>query len=379
MGSRIFVIDGREFPDPDPSLSVDALRQSFTNFFPELYNAESKESKRGEDTIIEFKVGVLNSHIVSDIQAHLESLTEIIQPFADRRQAQPLDTREVVGRFLKSRRGTIVDESLTSYRHTLNAFAKHCPSLPLTPEELETYFARFKERSSAAAAYSPIKQLYEFCNERYDVPNAMKSVKRARFKEKEPYSFTLDEARAVLDACRNDRELALVHLYLGHGLRLEEGCRVNIGDIFDGQISVRGKERNEYLPLLPETREILLKLANGRSSKEPIFTGHKERRLSHKMTYNVVKAILRRAGVLEGKAEDLRIATHTLRKTFSTLALHAGCDGRIADRLLRHHKGDVGSLYFAMPMDALKANLERYSPIRLLNGHSQVELHKTEY
>jgi integrase len=82
-----------------------------------------------------------------------------------------------------------------------------------------------------------------------------------------------------------------------------------------------------------------------------------------KETYNVVKAILRRSGVLEGKAEDLRIATHTLRKTFSTLALHAGCDGRIADRLLRHRKGDVGSLYFAMPMDALRRNLERCSQL----------------
>lgn len=52
---RVFVYDGREFPDPDPNLKVDEVRQSMANFFPELSNAESKESKRGEDTIIEFK------------------------------------------------------------------------------------------------------------------------------------------------------------------------------------------------------------------------------------------------------------------------------------------------------------------------------------
>ena len=52
---RIFVYDGREFPDPDPNLKVDEVRQHMANFFPELSNAESKESKRGEDTIIEFK------------------------------------------------------------------------------------------------------------------------------------------------------------------------------------------------------------------------------------------------------------------------------------------------------------------------------------
>ena len=51
---RVFVYDGREFPDPDPKMSVDEVRQSMTNFFPELANAETKQSKRGDDDIIEF-------------------------------------------------------------------------------------------------------------------------------------------------------------------------------------------------------------------------------------------------------------------------------------------------------------------------------------
>jgi len=63
VGIRIFVYDGREFPDPDADLSVDDVRQHMTNFFPELSNAETKQSKRGEDEIIEFKkrVGVKGS------------------------------------------------------------------------------------------------------------------------------------------------------------------------------------------------------------------------------------------------------------------------------------------------------------------------------
>ena len=65
--ARVFVYDGREFPDPDPSLSVDEVRASMANFFPELSNAESTESQRDsktepgqKDTVIEFKrrVGV---------------------------------------------------------------------------------------------------------------------------------------------------------------------------------------------------------------------------------------------------------------------------------------------------------------------------------
>jgi len=64
---RVFVYDGREFPDPDPNLSVDDVRSSMSNFFPELSNAETKESTRDsttepgqQDTVVEFKrrVGV---------------------------------------------------------------------------------------------------------------------------------------------------------------------------------------------------------------------------------------------------------------------------------------------------------------------------------
>jgi PRTRC genetic system protein C len=60
--ARVFIYDGREFPDPDPKLTVDEVRQHMATYFPELSNAEVKESKRpstanpGEtDDIVEFK------------------------------------------------------------------------------------------------------------------------------------------------------------------------------------------------------------------------------------------------------------------------------------------------------------------------------------
>ena len=52
---RIFIVDGREFPDPDPSLTVDEVRESWTNWFPELSNATTQERKDGETTYIEFR------------------------------------------------------------------------------------------------------------------------------------------------------------------------------------------------------------------------------------------------------------------------------------------------------------------------------------
>jgi integrase len=286
----------------------------------------------------------------------------------DHAQTPSISTSELVDAFLESKRSAVTVNSLISYRGTLNPFVKHYPALPTTPQEIETYLARFKEKRSACGAYIVLKMLYAFASQRYGICNIIESVQRPRFREKEAYAFNQDEARAVLAACRDDRELGLIHLYLGHGWRLDEACRANVGDIGDGQIQVRGKVRTEYMPLLPESRDILLRLAGNRRPDEPLFTSQHGKRLCHKMTYNVVKAILNRAGVCEGKMA--RVATHTLRKTFASMALAGGCDGRIVARLLRHCRRDTTDLYLALPMEMLRQNLERYSPIRLLNGHS---------
>jgi len=55
--ARKFIYDGKELPDTDPSMTVDEIRQSLSEFFPELSNAEAKHEKggaMGEDDIYTF-------------------------------------------------------------------------------------------------------------------------------------------------------------------------------------------------------------------------------------------------------------------------------------------------------------------------------------
>lgn len=52
--ARLFVYDGRQFPDPNPDVSVDEVRRQLSVFFPELTNADVREERRGEDTLYTF-------------------------------------------------------------------------------------------------------------------------------------------------------------------------------------------------------------------------------------------------------------------------------------------------------------------------------------
>jgi PRTRC genetic system protein C len=54
MGKREFVYDGKTYPDELPNLTVDQVRQRLADFLPDLLNAETKEEKRGEDTVYTF-------------------------------------------------------------------------------------------------------------------------------------------------------------------------------------------------------------------------------------------------------------------------------------------------------------------------------------
>jgi PRTRC genetic system protein C len=71
--ARIFIYDGKELPDPDPGMSVEEVRQSLTDYFPELSNAETATGKRGDDETITFKkrVGTKgNQQLIQDGAIH---------------------------------------------------------------------------------------------------------------------------------------------------------------------------------------------------------------------------------------------------------------------------------------------------------------------
>lgn len=50
--TRIFVVDGREFPDPDPELKPEDVRSLWADFMPELANAEVIEHKKDDETTL---------------------------------------------------------------------------------------------------------------------------------------------------------------------------------------------------------------------------------------------------------------------------------------------------------------------------------------
>ncbi|GAI59383.1 unnamed protein product, partial [marine sediment metagenome] len=275
----------------------------------------------------------------------------------------PLGTKELVDKFLAAKRGSISVASLASYGYTLYPFAKRYPSLPQKPESIEAYLARYENKQTAHDIHAKLGLFYRFLHERYGLPNVIELIARPRVKRQRKSGLPLEAAKALLEACRTDRELGLVHLYLGHGLRRDEALRLNIGHISDGQMFFTGKTANEPMPLLPETGEVLLRLAGGRKPGEPIFLSQWGNRLSHGMVNADIKTIMTRAGI-----NRPGVNCHALRHTFATLMTEHGLDEISCRRLMRHADSSMTERYVHLDLTTLSRKLGQYSPLRLVNS-----------
>ena len=49
--ARIFIVDEREFPDPDPNLTIEQVRDSLSDFYPDLASATHTQRRNSEDVL----------------------------------------------------------------------------------------------------------------------------------------------------------------------------------------------------------------------------------------------------------------------------------------------------------------------------------------
>ena len=131
---------------------------------------------------------------------------------------------------------------------------------------------------------------------------------------------------------------------MGHGWRQVEVRRIRAGDVRDVQDSmlwVRGKERDEWPPILPESLERLQELGQG------------QRRMACPSWSTVCTPEL-----------GSGVTGHDLRRTFATQVRLACGDEFLAVRLLRDKIPGVNDRYLVFPPAELLDALSQYSPLR---------------
>jgi len=227
-------------------------------------------------------------------------------------------------------------------------------------------------RRSIARAVSALRTLYRFLGARHGVSvNPARGVRLPKPERRLPAVldrsqveelFALAERSALEGGFRDVRDLAMLELFYGTGMRLAElaGLDVPDVDLVADQVKVRGKGRKErILPLgraagralrtYERARETYLagRLSRG-GDPRALFVGRAGARLSPRGVQRAVRRYLR----LFGERTGLKV--HSLRHTFATHLLDAGADLRAVQELLGHSSLSTTQVYTHTSVERLK-------------------------
>ena len=132
------------------------------------------------------------------------------------------------------------------------------------------------------------------------------------------------------------RDRALLELLYASGLRVAEGCGLDVDDLDEGRRTVRVLGKGSKERVVPVGESALEALAaylalRGRQ-RGALFLNARGGRLTTRSALRIVRARARRAGIVQ------RVTPHTLRHSFATHMLGAGADLRLIQELLGHSR-----------------------------------------
>ncbi len=198
-------------------------------------------------------------------------------------------------------------------------------------------------RASRARALATLKSFFKEIHrdERIDA-NPAATVSFPKAQRRLPHFLTNREIGllvAMPDGENAARDLALIELIYGSGLRLSEAHLLNVGsvDFHRDEVKVLGKgNRERIVPLGRQARRALTAYLETRRPPRtvagendlPLFLNRSGERLSR-------RGIERRVGV-HLKRLGTGLTVHSLRHSFATHLLEGGADLRVVQELLGH-------------------------------------------
>jgi len=182
--------------------------------------------------------------------------------------------------------------------------------------------------------------------------------------------FSLAENRAAENSLAGTRNLVILELFYGSGLRLSElqGLDLRQIDPIGEQLRVRGKGRKERIvPLTPPTLRALRRYEprraeavaagmGGASDARALLIGPSGRRLSGRSIQRIVTALLAVA------APGAGLSPHALRHAFATHLLDAGADLMAVRELLGHVSLSTTRIYTHTSRERLKQVFRQAHP-----------------
>lgn len=174
----------------------------------------------------------------------------------------------------------------------------------------------------------------------------------------------LDAVAATADGAMGLRDLVLMELLYGSGLRVSEACAVDVADVDLSRRTVRvmGKgAKQRVVPLTPSCVVAIERWLAGRgelaaSQESALLLGARGGRLDVRVARRIVHAMTRAFPDLPD------LAPHGLRHSMASHVLEGGADLRYVQQLLGHASLSSTQIYTHVSAERLRTAYERAHP-----------------
>lgn len=200
-----------------------------------------------------------------------------------------------------------------------------------------------------------------------------KTIKREKnIYTKLPNYLSLTEAKKVLKVYENKEDFrslrnnAMIHLFLGCGLRLAELNELKISD-FDfkeNKFVVLGKGQKERTCYInANIKEILQKYINYRKNNpiddkdidDCLFISQWNRKISDREIRKIIKKTYEKAEI-----DGTKYSVHSLRHSYATILYKSGVDIRLLQILLGHSRIETTQIYAHMHNESLMNAMQEH-------------------
>ncbi len=229
---------------------------------------------------------------------------------------------------------------------------------------------------SRARLVSSLRHFFVWLDQAGHLHNsAIKILRTPKSDHTLPKPLTIEAATDVIhhaEAIARDtwigaRDVALLTLFWGGGLRIDEALQLNrdqwpVGDGVTGgdTIMITGKGNKQRLvTILPEMQiamQAYLRVCPDQTPAQPLFIGKQGKRLNPGVAQRQLRTIRQQLGLPD------TVTPHALRHSFATHLLVDGVNIRVIQELLGHASISTTQRYTELHVDDLRDLIDRLHP-----------------
>jgi integrase/recombinase XerD len=281
--------------------------------------------------------------------------------------------------YLKIERGFSVN-SISSYKEDISKFNKFIDNskspLEVSSDDIKEFLQKISKgmnSSSQSRIISGLRSFFEFLIfEKYISQNPLRLIESPKISRKLPDTLSIEEIDLLtsnldLSKEQGERNLAIIELLYGCGIRVSELVNLKISDLFFNEnfIKVTGKgNKQRLIPIGNITKQNVNNyLQNSRNKikvmnafNDHVFLNRRGKNLTRAMIFTIVKNLAKKANFSKS------ISPHTFRHSFATHLLENGADLRTIQQLLGHESITTTEIYMHLDNKYLSEALNKFHP-----------------